>query len=216
MRSKKRMSEILAVIMMVILLLIIVTLLFIVQEAQGPGRPVEFETILQASFCNEDYFGPLSANSTGSLLVIRNGTHWREFWNDFTGGIFFQRVTVENVTWHNELVLVAFYGYATDCCKHVEFTSVWKDGRTLYAYVRWTNQTPGPCCLMCHCPFHIIAVRSALNVVFVEDKGTEYELNWWAVVTLIALIPTVVTLYWKAHRIPPESMESPRTEDAGR
>jgi hypothetical protein len=199
------------VIISVVLVLLLLSASFLVREVEGPGNPVEFETILHYSRCPNDHYG---YNSTGSSLVIRNGTAWEEFWVEFTSD--FPRPqpdAVDNITWHNQLVLVAFYGFASNLMKDIDFTSVRKDGRTLYAYVKWTNNTTGIVAPMVHCPYHIIVVESAPNVVFVQDRGSEYELNWLAVLALVVLAVAAIALYFREFRTKPKATDLPRSKE---
>lgn len=201
------------IIMTVVLVLILLSASLLVREVEGPGDPVEFETILDYSRCPNDYYG---YNSSGGFVVIKNGTYWKEFWNEFTSDLPRPQPTaIENITWHNQMVLVAFYGFASNLMKDIDFTSVRKDGRTLYAYVKWTNSTPGIVLPAVHCPYHIIVVERVPNVVFVQDRGTEYELNWWAVLALVVSAVAVLLLYLREFRAKPGVTNQSSKKEAG-
>jgi hypothetical protein len=201
-------------VMSVLLVLILLSASLLVHEDEGPGEPVEFETILDYGRCPDDY--NYSYILPGSYSVIRNGTAWEEFWNEFNGDHPRpQPAAAENVTWHNQMVLVAFYGLASDLMKDIDFTSVRKDGRTLYAYVKWTNSTAGIVLPMSYCPYHIIVVESVPNVVFVPDRGTEYELNWWALLALAVSTIAVILFYLREFRAKSEAKNQYNKKEAG-
>ena len=196
------------------LVLILLSASLLVREVEGPGDPVKFETIIDYSNCPHNYD---EYNFTGGYVVIRNGTAWEEFWSEFT--IDYPRpqpAAADNITWHNQMVLVVSYGYASNLMKGVSFTSVRKDGNAAYAYVKWTNITRGVVLPMVHCPYHIIVVESAPEVVFVQDRGTEYELNWWAVLALVVLAIATIVLYFREFRTKPKATDQSRTKEGGR
>lgn len=201
------------IVITIILVLILLTASFLVREAERPGHPIEFETVADIGRCNWSYY---DQRLSGRMMVIRNRASWDESWNELTGlSSIWQPPAIENISWDHEMVLVASYGVASDLQKDVHFTSVRQDGITVYAYVRWINETPGIILPMAHCPAHAIVVESSPEVVFVEDRGTEYVLNWRAAMALIVLATAAIVLYFRGPGIGPVATGQSQTKEAG-
>jgi hypothetical protein len=198
MQMSSRLSKKHALVISIILILILLTASFLVHEVKRPGHEIDYEMITRAGSCNWSYY---EESWQGEMLVIRNRSSWNESWNEFTGlSSSRQPPAIDNVSWDREMVLVVSYGVASDLQKDVYFTSVRQDGLKVHAYVRWVNETPGAVFPMCHCPIHAIVVETAPDVVFLEDLGTQYELDYWAVSVLVTLSAIGIYLLIKKPR----------------
>lgn len=212
MRLSQRISKKDSAILVAILTLILIALSYLVHEISRPGESIPFETVRKYSGIGnweEDY---VPAN-----LVIRNETSWAVFWSEFFNGDCCPRPPVpENISWDHQMIMVADYGISSDTgLNHISFTSVRKDGINLYAYIKWTNGT-GVALMMPSHPYHFIIVERAPEVVFVQDLGTEYELNWWAVLALVVLTIAPIVLYFRAFRTKPKATDQSHTKEGGR
>lgn len=194
----KKVSRRYIFILVVIIALILLTTPFLIQEVEKPGDSIRFETLdygLKSGKRYDDH------EYTGEYIVVRNQTSWADFWIEHSYGIS----DPPNISWDNQIVLMAMHGWASSSGdKWIEFTSVRKDGRTLVAYVERIDKG-GVAGMMITNPYHIIVVERASEVVFIEDYETEYGLNWWVVLLLVGLVAVAIMLYFREFRIKPEN-----------
>ncbi len=143
--------------------------------AMGPARAdddVAFTTIDKGSSSG---IGHYDCNYTGENLVIRNHSSFESFWSNHKGNLDPQPPVPTNISWDSQMVLVGILGTYISCCdSYITFVRAQTDGEALYAYIE-KYFVPGhiPQNDAMSNPFHIIALDSSPNVVFVEVPPPE-------------------------------------------
>lgn len=123
---------------------------------------VEFETFDKGHI---SYIGYAEMNYKGEYIVIRDQDAWASFWVEHTRGIIPKPPVPTNISWDSDMVLVAILGTVRNCCEaYIEFTSAYREGDNLTAYVKKVDINGMMPAVMN--PYHIIVIEKVPNVHF--------------------------------------------------